>query len=156
MRSSARTVSEGDPGASAAVIDANVALKWVIPERGSDAAVALRERLARSGTPVYVPDLFWAETANVLWRLTRTRGTRLAAIEAQELLEILWTAPLVTDPVRPVSGRALEIACATGATAYDAAYVAVAELRAARLWTAHEGLVRSLAGSEWAERVSSL
>jgi predicted nucleic acid-binding protein len=41
-------------------------------------------------------------------------------------------------------------------TVYDAAYVAVAELRGARLWTADRRLLRSLAGSPWGALASGV
>jgi predicted nucleic acid-binding protein len=138
------------------VIDASVGLKWVLPEPDSAAALALRDRLAGGGAAVYVPDLFWAETANVLWRLTRSGEPLLEPVEARELVEALRAAPLSTVAVGPVAGRALEIACETGVTVYDAAYVAVAELRGARLWTADRRLLRSLAGSRWGELASGV
>ena len=131
------------------MIDAGVALKWVLPETDSAGALDLRERLVTVGAAAYVPDLFWAEAANVLWRLTRGAGAALEADEALEVLDTLRSAPLATVPVEPVAVRALEIACAAGITAYDAAYVAVAELCHARLWTADRRLVRGLAGTEW-------
>lgn len=141
-----------DPEAEAGgdvVIDASVALRWVLPERDAEPALQLRDRIRASGTPAHVPDLFWTETANVLWRLTLSPERRLDPGEARELLEALRTAPLSTVPVGPLAGRALEIACESGATVYDATYVAVAEVRGASLWTADERLVRTMTGTEW-------
>lgn len=138
------------------VIDASVALKWVLPERDAEPALQLRERIRSSGAPAHVPDLFWAETANVLWRLTRNPKRRLDPGDASELLEVLRMAPLSTVPVGPLAGRALEIACASGVTVYDATYVAVAEVRGARLWSADRRLVRSLSETEWESLLSLL
>lgn len=149
-------MSAPDRESGPAVIDASVALKWVLPEPDSAAALGLRDRLAGSGEAAYVPDLFWAETANVLWRLTRSGAPRLEPAEARELVEVLRSAPLSTVPVGPVAGRALQIACETGVTVYDAAYVAVAELRGARLWTADRRLLGSLAGSRWSGLASGV
>lgn len=139
-----------------AVIDASIALKWVVPEPGSGAAAALYDRLEQAGVAVYVPDLFWSETASALWRLTRGREALLSPEEAHELFAALRTAPVRTDPVEPISAEALEIALATGATSYDAAYVALAELRDARLWTADRGLIGKLAGTDWEARATAL
>jgi predicted nucleic acid-binding protein len=50
------------------VVDASVALKWVIDEDGSEAAGALLLE-----EPLAAPDLLMVECANVLW----TRGARL-------------------------------------------------------------------------------
>ena len=139
-----------------AVIDASVALKWVVPEPGSSAALALYDRLEQAGAAVYVPDLFWSETASALWRLTRGRGALLSPDEARALFAALRSAPVRTDPVEPISAAALEVALATGATPYDAAYVALAELRDARLWTADRALVGKLAGTDWEPRAMAL
>lgn len=129
------------------MIDASVALKWVLPEVGADAAMTLRAELVEAGAPVHVPDLFWLETASALWRLAHGPEALLSGEEAQELFGVLRLAPLHSEPARPVAERALEIALATGATTSDAAYVALAELRDARLWTADAALVEKLAGT---------
>lgn len=141
---------------AAAVVDASVALKWILPEANTESALRLRDRLRASGTSMHVPDLFWVECANVLWRLTRPPHHRIEAGEARALLEVLRTAPLFSTRAAPLAGRALEIACATGATAYDAAYVAVAEILGARLWTADGALVSAVAGTEWEGLVARL
>lgn len=144
------------PHIGPAVIDASVGLKWLVPEAGTDAAVALRASLVEAGAPLYVPDLFWSETANGLWRLARGAEATLSRDEARELLAVLRLAPIRSEPVGPFSARALEVALATDLTTYDAAYVALAELVDARLWTADAALVRKLAGTEWEARVAGL
>jgi predicted nucleic acid-binding protein len=74
------------------IIDASVALKWVIEEDGSEAAGALL-----LGEPLAAPDFLMVECANVLWAKARrgvlTRdlaGAALAAIQAApvELLPV--------------------------------------------------------------------
>jgi predicted nucleic acid-binding protein len=64
------------------IVDASVALKWVLEEDGSDHASAL---LAEQ--PLAAPDLLVVECANVLWAKARRRvltrdlaGAALAAI----------------------------------------------------------------------------
>jgi predicted nucleic acid-binding protein len=47
------------------VVDASVALKWVIPEAGSDAAAGLLH------DELIAPDLWLTEAANALWRHAR-------------------------------------------------------------------------------------
>ena len=44
------------------VIDASVAAKWLLPEDGSDQASALL------GDALLVPDLLFAELANIFWK----------------------------------------------------------------------------------------
>ncbi len=50
------------------VIDASVALKWVLGETDSDAADALFDR----DEDLIAPALWLAEAANALWRRART------------------------------------------------------------------------------------
>lgn len=134
------------------MIDASVALKWVLPEADAEAAMALRAELVEAGAPVHVPDLFWLETASALWRLARGPEAPLSAEEARELFSVLRLAPLRSEPAGPLAERALEIALTAGTTTYDAAYVALAELRDARVWTADAALVQKLAGTAWEGR----
>ena len=47
------------------VIDASVAIKWVIAEHGTREALSLRRHR------LFAPDLLVAECANVLWKKTR-------------------------------------------------------------------------------------
>ncbi len=143
-------------GGGAVVVDASVALKWVLPEPDAELARRLFEELAAAGAVVYVPELFWLETGNVLWRLTRGPDARLSPAEALELLDVLRVAPLRSEPVAPLAARALEIGLAVDITTYDAAYVALAELQNARLWTADARLVDRLDGTEWSGRAVSL
>jgi predicted nucleic acid-binding protein len=49
------------------VIDASIAIKWVIEEEGTKEALALRNQA------LVAPDLLIAECANVLWKKVRRR-----------------------------------------------------------------------------------
>ena len=138
------------------VVDASVGLKWVLPEAGSEAARSLRRERVESGAPIYVPDLFWSETANALWRLSRGDAAPLPPAQARELFDALRLAPLRTEPVGPFADGALAIALAADITTYDAAYVALAELVDGRLHTADAALARKLTGTEWEARVRLL
>lgn len=100
------------------VVDASVALKWVLDEPGSDAASALRrERLI-------APAVWLAEAANVLWR--RVRIGDITPDEATARLGELRGAPLASLPIEPVLDRALELAIEIGHPVYDCLYVALA------------------------------
>ena len=66
------------------IVDASVAIKWVIPESGTAAAIALRsERIA-------APDIWIAECANALWRHVRLK--EMTESEAIKLLARLRSA----------------------------------------------------------------
>jgi len=53
------------------IVDASVAAKWVLPAEGealTEEAAWWLGRYARGQVRFLVPDLFWAETANLLWK----------------------------------------------------------------------------------------
>ncbi|WP_346294385.1 type II toxin-antitoxin system VapC family toxin [Sphaerothrix gracilis] len=52
------------------VIDANVAIKWVLPEVYSNRALSL---LDNDQDEFLVPDFFFSEITNILWKLSRFR-----------------------------------------------------------------------------------
>ena len=100
------------------VIDASVALKWVIDEPESEAAVALRDQ------ELIAPALWLAEAANALWRHARIGeiGNDEAAAHFAELLK----APVASLPIEPYLERALELAIEIRHPVYDCIYLALA------------------------------
>ena len=100
------------------VIDASVALKWVVSEADSDAADAILDQ------DLMAPVLWLAEAANVLWRKARTR--EITAEEANARLSELRKAPVASLSMEPYLERALELAVEIGHPAYDCIYLALA------------------------------
>lgn len=101
------------------VIDASVALKWVMDEDGSEEA-----QLLLGGEPLVAPDLMLLECANVL--ALRVRRTLLTPDQAAAKLDALLAAPVREVPSRPHLLRAQALAMELGQSAYDSLYLAVA------------------------------
>lgn len=127
------------------VVDASVAIKLFLVEPLSPQADALFDRLTdMPPARFYVPDLFFVECANILWKYVRRFGYPLEA--ALHDMADLARLPLRVSPTADLVGNALKLAVAVDITAYDATYVALAQRLSLPLVTADEALVRRLAG----------
>lgn len=119
------------------VVDASVAVKWVVEEDHSANAALLL-----SYDSLYAPAHWRAEAINVLWARI-VRGD-LTAADAQERMLVLNRAPVVDVPIVDLMPRACAIAVAQSVTIYDALYVALAEQRDAALVSADQKLIRNV------------
>lgn len=126
------------------VVDASVAAKWFLPgEPLSAEAFSLLARYAKGELRFVVPDLFWAELANILWKSVRLR--RIPARSAHSALESLRERSFPTVPSLDLLGAALTLALAFDRSVYDSLYVALAVHSKSHLITADEKLANSLA-----------
>jgi len=113
------------------VVDASVALKWVIEEDGSQAAQAL---IAEH--PLAAPDLLAVECANFLWAKAR-RGS-LSRDLARTALDAILATPVRLLPSAAHVSAAQTIAFDLDQTAQDSLYLAVALAEHATFITADE------------------
>lgn len=128
------------------VVDASVGIKLFLAEEGSDAADALFAQLAQlPPARFYVPDLFYSECANILWKYVRRFG--YPAGNARQDVADLLALRLQTVSTADVLAPALALALQYDITAYDACYAALAQQLGLPLITADSPLRRKLAGS---------
>ena len=105
---------------STLVIDASVALKWVLPEEESE----LAEVLLDGGAALRAPAFVFIELTNALW--FQMRAGKLDATEAAGCLRDLREAPLeLWDGEEPLPAT-LEWAHRLDHAVYDCAYLALA------------------------------
>jgi predicted nucleic acid-binding protein len=136
---------------SVLVVDTSVAVKWYIPEPGSEHALALR----LSGNDLVAPDLLVAEFGNVLRKKVR-RG-ELDGAEAAEIADAFVRAcPVRLRPSLPYSALALDLALRLERSVYDALFLAVAVAEGGSYVTADERLVNALAQGDLARVVRLL
>jgi predicted nucleic acid-binding protein len=100
------------------VVDASVALKWVLDEPGKAAADALLDE------DLIAPALWRLEAANALWR----RGQRgeLSPSEVEAHLDALALAPVSTTAIDDDLAAATRLAGELGHPVYDCLYLALA------------------------------
>lgn len=103
----------------ALVIDASVAVKWVVTEEGSQQALSLM-----SANSLLAPDLIIAECANILWK--KVRRSELTADEALMAGRILQRMDVELHPMRALMEEATKLAIALDHPAYDCLYLALA------------------------------
>ena len=114
------------------VVDAPVALKLLRREPGHEAVRTHLARGAAEGRPFLVPPIFWLEIVNVLAR--RYRYPPPAIVEAVFEFEQIGLA--TADVGRPGTLATIDAVARLGLTAYDAAYLVLAESADALLLTA--------------------
>jgi predicted nucleic acid-binding protein len=128
------------------VVDASVAAKWVLPPANEalvPEALRLLDLYAKGQVKFLVPDLFWAELGNVLWKAVRQQ--RLTSAIAMQAVNTMRSRGLPTVASERLLPDALPVAISTGRTLYDCLYVALAMASHAQLVTADERLANAVA-----------
>ena len=120
-----------DRGPAPVVIDASIGVALARDEPASREAAARLSELRSEGRRLLVPSVFWLEVMNVLGRRYRADAPKL--LEALVELEAVGLETVELD--RPMLLLALDAVVRHGLTAYDAAYLAVADAADARLLT---------------------
>ncbi|MCC5898136.1 MAG: PIN domain-containing protein [Phormidium sp. GEM2.Bin31] len=121
------------------VIDANVAIKWVLPEIYSDRALSL---LDNDHDELLVPDFFFSEITNILWKRTQRGELTLEAAD-KKLSEIKQVDFAVFDSLDLVS-QALATAVQVKQAVYDCVYLTLAIEHCCQMVTADERFINAL------------
>lgn len=103
------------------VVDASVAVKWLVTESFSDQAA----RLLDKELLLIAPELLFAEATNALWAMCR-RGD-ITRADFSEAVDVLKIAPIaVPIPMRQLAASAARLAADLDHPAYDCFYLALA------------------------------
>jgi predicted nucleic acid-binding protein len=137
-------VTAPEPGlrADAFVVDAGVAIKWYVPE--SDEAEA--KRFLASGFELHVPELFFPEFGNIVWKKARVlKIPEMTTDEGLDTIRLLLGVSLTVHPMAPLLEAAYEIAAGPARpTVYDCCYLVLAEALGCRLVTADRAFYSAL------------
>lgn len=121
------------------VVDAMVIVASILTGDATSSATAWRVR-----DPHWIaPPLWRSEVRNVLVRLSRSQGVAMdRAVEAMTFAE----RSMVNGTFDVASDHVLCLAIASGCTAYDCEYVALAEARRVKLLTADRQVLAAFPG----------
>jgi predicted nucleic acid-binding protein len=116
------------------VIDASVAIKWLVPEEGTEHANRLRAHR------LVAPDLLVVECAKALWK--HARREEITEQEAIVAARLLAHSELELIPMLTLLEPATRLAIQPDHAAYDCTYLALAEREGCKLVTADKRLIR--------------
>lgn len=132
------------------VVDASFAIKWLLPEKGSNAALSVLDRIQC----FVVPDLFIIETDSIVTKKVRRR--ELKPQEAPILQEKIRQFPYLVIPYKRICDFTLELSTSLAISHYDACYLAVSIHFGGTLYTADLRMSNGLSTTPFAENVCSI
>ncbi len=121
------------------VLDAAVAMAWCFEDEATPGTEAVLDRLVEESA--LVPPLWTLEVANVL--LVAERRGRITESTATRFVRLLGELQILVDPTPAEVGGIMEAGRRHGLSAYDAAYLLLAEREGCPLATTDEGLSRA-------------
>ena len=132
------------------VVDASVAVKWLVAGVDSDTA---REVVAR-GDELHAPRLMACETANAVWRKARLGEIELG--EASAMAATVREMPIRWNADETVAGDAVRLALALDRPVSDCVYLALAHRIGGAVVTADHRFANALAPTEHGGAVVTL
>jgi predicted nucleic acid-binding protein len=119
------------------VVDASIAVKWVVEEDGTPEALVLRQK-----AKLIAPDLLVAECVNILWK--KVRRSELSKAEALLAARLLQGAEIELLPTRSLFETAMQMSIEIDHPAYDCLYLVLAAENKCQFVTADERFLRKL------------
>ncbi len=127
------------------IIDSSVAAKWYLSDEYDDIAIKIKSDFSNKLIVITVPTLFFYEVSNIL--RTTSKQLRIDKNRCSEVYQDLLDLDFSVYSSKELYKKALEKALILDISAYDAAYVVLAESLQIPFYTSDEKLVK---------RVSSL
>lgn len=132
------------------VVDASVAVKWLVREHDTSAA----RQLFEIPDPLIAPDWLILEAASTLWR--KVKQSELAEVHAEQHLNDLPEFFSQLLPSTELVRGALAIAFHLRHSIYDCLYIELARRMACKMVTADKELLKRVARSDYSQLVVDL
>jgi predicted nucleic acid-binding protein len=129
------------------VVDASVGIKKFIIEPLTPKVDQLFAHLNDPNARLYIPDLFYIECTNILWKYIR--AGLYDSVEAQANLADLRLLRFTATPTADLMLEALNFSITYGISAYDACYVALSRETNVPLLTQDQRLVNTLKNTDF-------
>ena len=127
------------------VVDASLAVKWLVSEMDSDIAEVLLRDWARHNVEIAAPMMILTEVSNALFKKVRMQAIRSGDIG--RLLDQFMDSGINFHESVTMHERAIGLALSLGEQdSYDAHYLALAESLDCDFWTADEPFYRAARG----------
>jgi len=125
----------------AAVIDASVAVKWYIIEEFREQAINLRDDFIKKKIKLLAPSILFFEVLNAIRYSKKDISKKTLNNIGKSILYygiqlFMFDEDLITETIK--------LALEKDVTIYDAVYVALAEIKKVRLYTADDRLIKKL------------
>ena len=125
-----------------AVVDASFSASWFLKDEHSPHAEEILERFLKGSLVLWVPSLWFYEITNLL--VTACNRFRIHPSAVEESFDLMDALPLKTDtPDIVAARRSLRLAQHSDLSAYDAAYLELANRLQIPLLTFDKKLVRA-------------
>ena len=126
------------------VVDASIALKWVVAEEGDGDARSLLQSWLAAGIQPVAPSWFICEIANILHR--KALAGDLSFMDALDAYDDILAFTTILPESIADGRRSMHIAQQTAQRqSYDAQYLALAERLGAEYWTDDQRFVQAAA-----------
>ena len=133
------------------VLNTNVCIKQFIADLLTPKVNQLFDHLNDPSAEFFIPDLFYIECANTLWKYVKAKLYTAEQVQA-DITDLKALRFQVTS-TKDLMTQAVQIGLDYGITAYDGCYVALSQQISAPLLTLDERLVTSLASSSFDVRL---
>ena len=134
----------------ALVVDASVAVKWLVVEDGSDVARDLLD----DGDDLHAPRLLVSEVANAVWR--KVRLGQVDRRSAGQLIATMSDTPVRWHADETVGADAIRLAITHDRPVYDFMYIALAQRLGTHVITADRRLANALENTDHGDLVVAL
>lgn len=124
------------------VLDASVALCWVLPRPNSSKALQLQTEFQNAVHELIAPSVFAGEVASALTKAERQKLIPIG--DARPLLGRVMRTPPLVHPYESLIGRAVDISSQTRSGLYDCLYVVLAEREGCEMVTDDQKLIANL------------